>query len=256
MNDESKLTFIGHLDVLRSCLLRSVIALVVAVFICSIVIYYFKDSFFGMLTDPAVRQVPDLPIVFTEVTEMMATYIRVTLYAALAVTLPFIIYQLVVFIRPALTKKERSYLYLLLPSVFILFVAGVVFAYLVLLPPAFNFLLTFGGDVAEPMIKIGNYISVLTKLIFWIGICFEIPLILFFLTKIGIIKPEWLTKYRRWAYVAAFVLGAIITPTFDPVNQTLVAIPIIFLYEFGILLSKLARRKKAESAPTDSLDTS
>ena len=242
----------GHLGQLRSCLTKSIIALVVALFICFGVTYYFKDFVFGILTNPAIKQVPDLPIVFTEVTEMMGVYIKVTLYLALAVTLPFLIYQIVMFIRPALTKRERNYLYILLPSIFIMFAAGIVFAYFILLPPAFNFLLTFGSDIAEPMIKIDNYISVLTKLIFWIGICFEIPLVLYFLTKIGIIKPEWLTKYRRFAYVIAFILGAIITPTFDPVNQTLVAIPIIFLYEFGILLSKLAQRQKPSETSTSS----
>ena len=75
---------------------------------------------------------------------------------------------------------------------------------------------------------------------------------MFFLTKIGVVRPEWLSKYRRFAYIAAFILGAIITPTFDPVNQTLVAVPIVFLYEFGILLSKLAARKKAELSSTGS----
>ena len=252
MSDETKLTFMEHLKELRSCLLRTVIALVVALLACFGITYYFKDFVFGILTKPALERVPELPIVFTEVTEMMATYIKVSLYSALILVLPFIIYQLVMFIRPALTRRERGYLYLLLPSVFILFAAGAVFAYFILLPPAFNFLLTFGDDVAEPMIKIGNYVSILTRLIFWIGICFEIPLVMFFLTKIGVVKPEWLAKYRRWAYVAAFILGAIITPTFDPVNQSLVAVPIIFLYELGILLSKLARRKKTELASTGS----
>ena len=241
----------GHLLELRSCLTRTVIALLVSSLLCFSVTYYFKDAVFGLLTSPALKQVPDLSIVFTEVTEMMGTYIKVTLYLAVILILPFIIYQVVMFIRPALTKRERNYLYLLLPSVLIMFTAGAAFAYFVLLPPAFNFLLTFGDDIAEPMIKVGNYIAVLTKLVFWIGICFEIPLILYFLTKIGIIKPEWLTKYRRFAYVAAFILGAIITPTFDPFNQTLVAIPIIFLYELGILLSKLARRKNKDPASID-----
>jgi len=242
----------GHVGELRSCLLRTVIALIVALVICFGITYFFKDFVFGILTSPAIEQLPDLPIVFTEVTEMMATYIKVTLYCALVLVLPFVIYKMVMFIRPALTRRERGYLYVLLPSIFVLFAAGAVFAYFVLLPPAFKFLLTFGGDVAEPMIKIGNYISVLTRLVFWIGICFEIPLIMFFLTKIGVVRPEWLSKYRRFAYIAAFILGAIITPTFDPVNQTLVAVPIVFLYEFGILLSKLAGRKKAEPASTES----
>ena len=230
----------GHLADLRSCLLRSVIALVIAIPIS----FFIARYIFDILMNP----VPDLELVYTEVTEMVGTYIKVTLYSAVVLTLPFIIYQLVVFIRPALTKQERSYLYILLPAVSIFFIGGAAFAYFILLPPALNFLLTFGGDIAEPMIKVNNYISILTKLIFWIGMCFEIPLILFFLTKIGIIKPEWLAKYRKIAYIVAFVLGAIITPTMDPVNQTLVAIPIIFLYEFGILLSKLAQRKKAEPA--------
>lgn len=252
MSDEQKLTFLGHLVELRSCLFRSIIALIIALFICFGITYYFKDFIFGILTNPAIGQVPDLSIIFTEVTEMMGTYIKVTLYAAVALILPFIIYQTVTFVRPALTKQERSYLYLFLPLVLIMFAAGAVFAYFILLPPAFNFLLTFGEGIAEPMIKVGNYVSVLTKLIFWIGICFEIPLVLFFLTKIGVVKPEWLSKYRRFAYVAAFILGAIITPTFDPVNQTLVAVPIIFLYEIGILLSKLARRKKKELASISS----
>ena len=252
MSDDTKLTFMGHVGELRSCLLRTVIALTVALVICFGITYCFKDFIFGILTAPAIEQLPDLPIVFTEVTEMMATYIKVTLCCALVLVLPFAVYQMVMFIRPALTRRERGYLYVLLPSIFVLFAAGAVFAYFILLPPAFKFLLTFGGDVAEPMIKIGNYVSVLTRLVFWIGICFEIPLIMFFLTKIGVVRPEWLSKYRRFAYVAAFILGAIITPTFDPVNQSLVAVPIVFLYEFGILLSKLAGRKKAELASTGS----
>ena len=169
------------------------------------------------------------------------------LYAAVAIAFPFIIYQTVVFIRPALTKREKAYLYTLLPSIFILFIGGVLFAYFVLLPPALNFLLTFGGNIAQPMIKVDNYISVLVRLIFWIGICFEIPLVIFFLSKIGILNSERLKKFRPWAYILAFVLGGIITPTFDPINQSLVAVPIIILYEFGTLLAKLAKKKKAEA---------
>ena len=151
------------------------------------------------------------------------------------------------FIRPALTRGEKTYLYTLLPSVFILFAGGVAFAYFVLLPPALNFLLTFGSDIAEPMIKVKNYVSVMVRLLFWIGICFEIPLVIFFLSKIGILSVERLKKFRPWAYVLAFIMGAAITPTFDPVNQTLVAVPIIILFEFGTLLARIAKRKKPES---------
>jgi len=245
MNNTKQLTFMGHLKELRSCLFRSVIALLVAVIICFSAVYYFKDFVFSIFTRPALERVPELPIVFTEVTEMMGPFVKVAFFLSVALALPYIVYQFIVFIRPALTRPERLYTYIMLPAITLFFLAGAAFAYFVLLPPAFEFLLTFGDEIAEPLIKVGNYISILSKLIFWIGICFEIPVIMFFLSKIGIVKPEWLAKYRKIAYIGAFVLGAIITPTMDPVNQSLVAVPIIFLYEFGILLSRLARRNKA-----------
>ena len=116
----------------------------------------------------------------------------------------------------------------------------------------FEFLLSFGDNIAEPMIRVGNYVSILSKLIFWIGICFEIPVLLFFLARIGVVTPQWLAKYRKIFYIGAFVLGAIITPTMDPVNQSLVAVPVILLYEFGIILARIAQRSRrkedAESA--------
>ena len=238
MSEERRLTFLGHLRELRSCLVRSVIALVIAIPIA----YFLTDKIFAILMQP----VPGLHLVYTEITEMLGIYLKVTLYASVAIVFPFIIYQAVMFIRPALTRREKGYLYILLPLIFILFIGGVLFAYFVLLPPALNFLLTFGGDIAQPMIKVDNYISVLVRLLFWLGMVFEIPLIMFFLSKIGILNTEILKKFRPWAYVLAFVLGGIITPTFDPINQSLVAVPIIILYEFGTLLVRIARRKKEE----------
>lgn len=236
MSDDKQLTFMGHLKELRSCLTRSVIALVVAIPIS----FYAAKYVFDILMKP----VPGIKLIYTEVTEMLGTYAKVTLIIAVILALPFIVYQIVMFVRPALTKRERSYVYIMLPAIAICFLIGATFAYFVLLPPALQFLFTFGSDIAEPMIKVGNYISVLTSLLFWIGLCFEIPIVMFFLSKIGIIKPQWLTKFRKAAYLIAFIVGAVITPTFDPVNQSLVAVPIIILYEFGIILSKIARRKK------------
>jgi sec-independent protein translocase protein TatC len=236
MSDEKQLTFMGHLRELRSCLLRSVIALLVALPVS----FFAAKYVFDILTKP----VPGLHLIYTEITEMLGTYAKVTLIISVILTLPFIVYQLVMFVRPALTRRERGYVYIMLPAIVICFLIGATFAYLVLLPPALNFLFTFGSDIAEPMIKVGNYVSVVTTLLFWIGICFEIPIVIFFLSKIGVVKPAWLSKFRKAAIILAFIIGAIVTPTPDPLNQTLVAIPIIVLYEFGIILSKLARRKK------------
>ena len=245
MNDEKQLTFMGHLKELRSCLVRAVIAILVAIPIS----FFAAKYVFDILTRP----VPEAQLIYTEVTEMLGTYTKVTLIIAIIICLPYLVYLVVKFIRPALTKRERNYVYFMLPAIAICFLIGATFAYFFLLPPALNFLLTFGSDIAEPMIKVGNYVSVMTTLLFWVGMVFEIPIIIFFLTKIGILKPQWLSKYRKAAYLMAFVLGAIITPTFDPINQSLVAIPIILLYEFGIILSKIAYRgRKAAEVATAS----
>jgi sec-independent protein translocase protein TatC len=236
MSDEKQLTLMGHLKELRSCLTRSVIALLIALPIS----FYAAKYVFDILMKP----VPGIQLIYTEITEMLGTYAKVTLIIAIILTLPYIVYQAVLFVRPALTTRERNYVYIMLPAIALCFLIGATFAYFFLIPPALQFLFTFGSDIAEPMIKVGNYVSVLTNLLFWIGLCFEIPVIIFFLSQIGIVKPQWLSKFRKAAYIIAFVIGAIITPTFDPVNQSLVAVPIIVLYEFGIILSRIARHKK------------
>ena len=138
--------------------------------------------------------------------------------------------------------KERRYLLAFLPAALMAFVAGVAFGYFVLTPPALHFLLTFGGDVAVPMIKVSNIVNLMIRLLFWMGIAFETPLVMFLLAQLGIVNARQLGRFRRYWVVIAFILGAIITPTFDPVNQALVAVPLLALYELGILLARLAGR--------------
>ena len=134
-----------------------------------------------------------------------------------------------------------------------MFGAGVIFSYFILVPPATKFLLTWGSDIATPQIKIGNYISVVTRLLLAVGLVFELPVITTFLSRLGIITPKWLSDKRKLAIIFAFILAAIITPTFDPINQSLVAIPLIILYEMSIWLAKLVQRKQTHvvtSLPT------
>ncbi|OGO03284.1 MAG: twin arginine-targeting protein translocase TatC [Chloroflexi bacterium RBG_13_54_8] len=180
---------------------------------------------------------------------MAGTYMKVCMYSGMVLALPFFIYQVVMFVRPALTPKEKGYLYLLMPGVLVFFLAGAAFTYFVFLPPALDFLLDFplvGG--IEPMISIGNYISVVTKLLVVIGLIFELPLLMFFLAKIGIVTHQWLARYWRYAFVGAFIISAVVTPTFDPINQSIVAVPIMLLYALGILFAWIARRGKAPSS--------
>lgn len=239
---EKKLTLLGHLQEIRRRLVYCVIALIVTIAI----------SFF--LTDHIIRflesYVPDgTNITVTEVTELFGIWFKVCLYSALVMALPFFVLQVVLFIRPALTRKERGYLYLLMPAIILCFLGGAAFAWYVFLPNALDFLLTFGSDlIDEPQIKIGNLISFEVQIIFWMGVIFELPVLTFFLSKIGILNHRWLAKQWKWAFIGAFVVGAVITPTPDPINCTIVSVPVFLLYLLGIVTAWLGRRGKKASA--------
>ncbi|MEA1958978.1 MAG: twin-arginine translocase subunit TatC [Chloroflexota bacterium] len=237
MQDDTKQPILSHLDEFRSRLVKSLIAVAVSIVICVPLVQYIIP----ILAKPG----PDIDLYYTEVTGLISSYFIICLYAGLVIAAPYLLYQLVMFVNPALTRKEKGYLYTFLPGVLVLFVGGILFCYFILLPPALTFLYeTFpsyvGGDI-EPLWTINNYISVITRLLFWIGVVFEIPLVMFFLSKLRVISPEWIARKWRWAFVGAFLLGAIITPTFDPLNQTLVAAPILVLYGLGYVLAVIAR---------------
>jgi sec-independent protein translocase protein TatC len=192
--------------------------------------------------------VPNEKPVYTDLTEFIGVAFKVSLLSGLILALPYVLYQIVMFVAPGLRNNERRYLFILLPASLLAFLAGAAFGHQVLFPPAVRFLLSFGSDVATPFIRIGGYTSIMLTLLFWMGIVFETPVVTFFLAKIGVVSGNFLAKQRRYALVASFVLGAIITPTFDPINQGLVAIPIMVMYELGIWLARLGERgrKKAD----------
>ncbi|OGO03964.1 MAG: twin arginine-targeting protein translocase TatC [Chloroflexi bacterium RBG_13_54_9] len=243
MNDGKKLTFMGHLEELRQRLIKAI----VAVIICIIPAFFFYRQIFAIITRPA----GDINLIYTEMTEMIGTIMKVSLYSGLALAMPVIVYQVVRFIAPALTRSEKRALYLILPGIFLSFLGGVCFGYFVAVPPAVRFLLTFGQPIATPQIKVGNYISLVTTLLFALGVIFETPLVVFFLAKIRVVTPKMLSDRRKYAMLVAFVVAAIITPTFDPVNQTIIAIPIIVLYELSIWLAKLATRGSKRTVPVE-----
>jgi sec-independent protein translocase protein TatC len=245
MAEETSLTFTGHLRELR----RRLVYCAIGVAITTGLSFFFVGEIFDFFRSRAPDEVD---IVYIGVTEMLTTYIKLAIYCGVALALPFLVYQAMKFIAPALTRRERSYMTLLLLGVAVSFVSGVAFTYFILLPPALNFLLSFGNDIAEPMISIGSYVSVLSRLLFWIGVVFNIPVVLYFLSRMGIVSPGWLLNKWKWAVILAFTLGAVITPTMDPLNQTLVAAPIVVLYFLGIALAWLARvgRERRHPVPT------
>ena len=236
MSDDNKLTFLGHLGELRQRLIKGVIAVVVA----SIISFVFFKPIFYYLILPA----GDINLVYIEMTEMIGTIMKVCLTSGVILAMPYLTYQLLMFVSPALTRKEKKYVYFILPWIALMFVGGVAFGYFILIPPATRFLITFGSDIATPQIKIGNYISIVSRLLLAIGLVFEMPVVTTFLARLGIITSKWLASKRKIAIISAFILAAIITPTFDPINQSLVAVPLIILYEMSIWLAKLVQRKE------------
>jgi sec-independent protein translocase protein TatC len=244
MNDR-ELTLREHLQELRWRLLISVIALVIA----SGVSFTFFRQIINYLVLPARDLGADqgLQLVFTEVTELLTTSVKVSFVTGFILAFPVILYQVIRFIAPGLTNKEKRILLLFLPGALLAFAGGVAFGYFVVTPPALRFLLTFGNDVATPMIRISNIVNVMIRLLFWMGLTFETPLVMYLLAQLRIVSARSFARFRRFWLVIAFIMAAIITPTFDPVNQALVAGPLLVLYEVGVLLAKLAGRSRRRS---------
>jgi sec-independent protein translocase protein TatC len=238
-NSEKRLSILGHLSELRKRLIRSVIAVVITTALS----FVFYHQILNILIYPA----GDISLIFIEMTEMIGIVMRVCLISGIILAIPYLTYEFIMFVAPALTPKEKRYVYLILPWIALMFAGGVVFGYFILIPPAIRFLTTFGSDIATPQIKIGNYVSVVTRLLLAIGLVFEMPVVSTFLARLGIVSSQWLASKRKIAIILAFVLAAIITPTFDPINQSLVAVPLVLLYELSIWLARLVQKKKAEA---------
>ena len=242
MREESKLSILDHLQELRQRLIKSVIAVAVA----SVIAFIFYEWIFYILKLPT----EGLNLIYIEMTEMLGTIMKVCLITGIILAMPYLVYHGIMFVSPALTLKEKKYVYFTLPWIALMFMGGVVFGYFVLIPPATKFLVSFGSGIASPEIRVGNYIAVVTRLLLAIGIIFEMPVITTFLARVGVLKPKWLSDHRRTAIIVAFILAAIITPTFDPINQSLVAAPLIVLYEMSIWLARLVYKKPpVEAAP-------
>ena len=180
-----------------------------------------------------------LPI-FTGPSEMMGVTIHLAMMGGVVVAFPVATISVYQLVSPLLGHRRR-FVVLFLPAVFVCYLGGVAFAYFVMLPVGLTFLLHFGEGIAVPLISITEYMTLVTAMLFWLGVVFELPLVMFLLTKLGLVRYERFRRLRRYVPAGAFILSAILTPTFDVVNQTMVAVPIILLYELGLFLAWLAR---------------
>jgi len=240
----TKNTFSNHVSELRKRLIISIITILIS----GIITFIFHKDILEFLLNPTngLTYFQNTKPIYTELTEYISVAIKVSIYTGILISSPIIFLQIILFLSPGLKKNEKMFLYLSIPIIYVTFSLGLIFGLYVLFPPAIKFLITFGSDIATPYIRIGNYISILISLLGWMGLIFQTPLIMFILGKLKIINSIKIKRFRRYFWVVSFVLGAIITPTFDPINQTLVAIPIILLYEIGFILVWIINRGTKE----------
>jgi sec-independent protein translocase protein TatC len=228
-----------HVGDLRNRLFKALIAMIIG----TIISMTFGEYFIDVLARP-IGGVDKL--VSIEVTENVAVFMRVSLLGGFLLALPFILFQVLGFVLPGLTKEERRGLFLAIPFATLLFITGVVFAYFVMLPAALPFLISFIGVTTTP--RLANYYSFVTNLLFWIGISFQTPLVVYILAKFGLVSPEMLARQWRFAVVIIAIISAFVTPTPDPINMGLLMVPLFVLYMLSILLAKIAvRDKKTET---------
>ncbi len=231
-----------HLEDLRKVLFRAILGLAAGVIAGA----FFVDPVLDFLSRP-VGGVESLQVI--EVTESMSVFMRVALLIGLVVALPWIFFQLFSFVGKGLKKSEKRGLFIAIPFATALFLAGGSFAFFVMLPASMNFFI--GLLEVNTSIRLSSYFGFTTNLIFWVGVSFELPLLVFVLTRVGVIRPSFLTKGWRVAVVAIAVLAAVITPTGDPVNMVIFMVPLFVLYLMSIGLSALAYKARNVSKTDD-----
>jgi sec-independent protein translocase protein TatC len=239
MSETKKTGILEHLRELRKRILWSLIAVAVV----SGIAFWQADPIFEILKKPA----GDVQFIFIEVTEGFATYMKVCFIAGVIGAMPFIMYHFLMFLIPALTSREKRIVLLILPWILLMFYGGIAFGYFFLLPPATGFLLHFGSSVATIQPRMSNYVNFIMQLLLIIGLMFEMPVVTTFLTRVGVLSYRWLANKRKIWVIMAFVVAAIITPTPDAINQSIVAGTLIVLYELSIWLAWLVDKNKKKA---------
>ena len=234
---DKELSLIEHLAELKSRLVVSAIA----VAITTTISFLFATPIIKILLLPSGQR----KLVSFSPTENFSTIFHVALMSGIALAMPVLLYEVYAYIDPALHKHERRFLLTMGPFVLLLFVSGMLFCYFFLLPPAIDFLIHFGDEVIENQLRASEYLSFVTTYILALGLVFEMPAIIYALIRVGVVKRAVLTRARRYVFLACFIIGAVITPTPDPFNQTLVSLPMYFLFELGLLLGRFGVPRSA-----------
>ena len=237
-----EMPFLDHLEELRGRILWSLGSVVLFM----VVAFPFSGIILDLLTLPNDKLGNASKLIFLKPTGMIMVRMELALVVGIIVSLPILFYHFWSFVAPGLLPRERKYILPAIAYTIGCFLAGTAFSYFIMIPTVLPFLYAMGTETIEATINITEYISFVLRLILVSGVIFELPVMSFFLSRVGILSPEFLRKYRRYGIVLIVIIGAVVTPP-DVVSQIMMAIPLIFLYEVSIWVSHVGYRKKQES---------
>jgi len=243
MESDEKSPLLSRLGEIRKRLVRSAIALGIGFALC----YGFSEKLFAILAYPLKSNMPAGDrLVYTSLPEMFFVYIKTALVAGLLLAAPYVFYQIYLLVAPGFYRKEKKNVILFVLFSTVLFVGGSLFGYFVVFPYGFKFFLAFSTDYLRALPSVRQYFSLAVKLLFAFGFVFELPVAAFFLSRMGLVTADFLTEKRRYAILLIFIIAAFLTPP-DVITQFIMALPLMALYEFSILIAKVAGKKKKEA---------
>ena len=247
MTEAEKQPFLSHLEELRRRLIFSAIAVGIG-FVCC---YAFAEELFELLLIPLKSELPEGDrLIFTNLPEMFLAYLKTAFITGILLASPVIFYQLWKFVAPGLYQHERKYGFSFVICSTILFICGSLFGYFIVFPFGFKFFLGYANENIQALPSVKQYFGFATRLLLAFGIVFELPVIIFFLSKVGIVDVAFLRKKRKYALLLAFAMAAILTPP-DVITQCMMALPLILLYEIGILVAWLGGSRKDKEKEED-----
>lgn len=241
INDSKDLTLVGHLAELRKRLIYSAIVLIAAV-----LIFY---NYAEIVVKDIVKISPDTEFVFIAPAELLMSYIKIAVVGGLVVAAPFLLIQIWLFISPGLKLEEKKYVIISLVTGSLFFIIGIIFSYIVVLPTMIKFFIGFQIEEVQAMLSFRTYLDFVINTLLAFGLIFELPILMVLVTRLGLVKIEFLKKNRKMFILVIFIIAAILTPP-DVISQILIGLPMLALFEIGILLSSMAQKREQTKTPS------
>jgi sec-independent protein translocase protein TatC len=242
-DDEARMGFLEHLEELRWRIIKSAIGVVVGSIICGIFVNWIMNYF---LLSPAKSTNPPLVLINLKPYGQLVLYMEVILVGGIIVSIPNIFYQFWKFIQPGLLPGEKSYIWWIVFFTSFCFIGGAAFSYFIILPTALKFFASFGTESITNNIAVNEYFSFILSVMITSGIVFELPMVSYFLSRLGLLTPAFMKKYRRHAIVVTLIVAGIVTPGPDITSQVLLSLPLFLLYEISIVISRFAQKQRVK----------